>query len=153
RSARSGARTRIRQRGGGPVMANTRPWMVAAAIGIVAASGCARKAVQPNAEPPSLNVTNWTSKTELYMEYPPLVGGHSARFAVHLTRLEDFKALDAGTPSIEFTPEAGGSATVLRGSPPSRPGAFRVEGAPPAAGRYRWALLIDAPGVTDRHDL
>jgi membrane fusion protein, heavy metal efflux system len=134
-------------------MAHTRPWMVAAAIGIVAANGCARKAEQPDAEPPSLNVTNWTSKTELYMEYPPLVGGHSARFAVHLTRLEDFTALNAGTPSIEFTPEAGGSATVLQGSPPSRPGAFRVEGAPPAAGRYRWALLVDAPGLTDRHDL
>lgn len=134
-------------------MANARRWMVATAIGMLATSGCARKADQPNAEPPSLNVTNWTSKTELYMEYPPLVGGHSVRFAVHLTRLEDFKALNAGTPSIEFTPEGGGAATVLRGSQPSRPGAFRVEGAPPAAGRYRWALLVDAPGLIDRHDL
>ena len=28
-----------------------------------------------------------------------------------------------------------------------------MEGALPAAGRYRWALLVEAPGVTDRHDL
>ena len=134
-------------------MATARRWMVAAGVATVAIGACSRQANQPNAEPPSLNVTNWTSKTELYMEYPPLVGGHSARFAVHLTRLEDFKALDAGIPSIEFVPEAGASATVLRGSPPSRPGAFRVEGAPPAAGRYRWALVVYAPGLTDRHDL
>ncbi|HJZ73187.1 MAG TPA: hypothetical protein VKE51_15690 [Vicinamibacterales bacterium] len=69
-----------------------------------------------------------------------------------LTRLDDFKAQNAGTPTIEFAPERGGAPTVLRGSPPSRPGAFRVEGAPPAPGRYRWALAIDAPGVSDRHE-
>ena len=105
------------------------------------------------AEPPTLNVTHWTEKTELYMEYPPLVAGRSARFAVHLTTLNDFRALAAGVPSLEFKPENGGSATVLRGAPPSRPGAFRVEGAAPTAGQYRWALLVDAPGLPDRHDL
>lgn len=134
-------------------MANRGRRMVAGGMAMLAIGGCARHANQPKAEPPTLNVTDWTSKTELYMEYPPLVSGQPARFAVHLTRLEDFTALNAGIPSIEFTPEAGGSATVLRGSAPSRPGAFRVEGAPPAAGRYRWALVVDAPGLTDRHDL
>lgn len=115
---------------------------------------CARPRDAPKAEPATLNVTDWTAKTELYMEYPPLVAAQSARFAVHLTKLDDFKALAAGTPSIEFTPERGGGApTVLRGAAPSRPGAFRVDGAPPAAGRYRWALMIDAPGLIDRHDL
>ena len=54
---------------------------------------------------------------------------------------------------IEFTAERGGASTVLRGSPPSRPGAFRVDGVPPAAGLYRWALVIGAPGLTDRHEL
>ena len=28
-----------------------------------------------------------------------------------------------------------------------------MEGSPPVAGRYRWALTIDAPGLTDRHEL
>ena len=98
-------------------------------------AACARPGDAPKAEPATLNVTDWTAKTELYMEYPPLVAGQSARFAVHLTKLDDFKALNAGTPSIELTPERGGAPTVLRGSPPSRPGAFRVDGTPPAAGR------------------
>src|SRR5712692_7820912 len=119
-------------------------------VGMVA---CARPSSAPQAERATLNLTDWTAKTELYMEYPPLVAAQSARFAVHLTKLDDFKALNAGTPSIEFTPERGGAPTVLRGSPPSRPGAFRVDGAPPAAGRYTWALLINAPGLTDRHEL
>ena len=72
---------------------------------------------------------------------------------MHLTKLNDFQALAAGTLSLEFTPERGGTPTLLRGTPPSRPGAFRVEGASPAAGRYHWALLVDAPGIADRHDL
>ena len=98
-------------------------------------------------------MTHWTDRTELYLEHPPLVAAQSIRFAVHLTTLNDFHALAAGVPSLEFTPEQGGAPVVLRGTPPSRPGAFRIEGAPPAAGRYRWALLVDAPGVSDRHDL
>ena len=36
--------------------------------------------------------------------------------------------------SIEFTPETGGAPKVLVGPEPSRPGAFRVEDVPPAAG-------------------
>ncbi len=116
-------------------------------------AACTRSGEAPKAEPVALNVTHWTEKTELYMEYPPLVAGQSARFAVHLTKLNGFQALNAGTPSLELTPERGGAPTRLRGTPPSRPGAFRVEGPSPAAGRYRWALLVDAPDMTDRHDL
>jgi cobalt-zinc-cadmium efflux system membrane fusion protein len=116
------------------------------------AAGCSREAAPPAKEAPSLNVTDWTAKTELYMEYPPLVAGHPVRFAVHLTKLDDFQALNAGTSSIEFS-TASGARTVLRGTPPSRPGAFRVEGSVPAAGTYRWALLVEAPGLSDRHDL
>jgi len=117
------------------------------------ALGCSRRGGEPKAEAITLNMTHWTEKSELYMEYPPLVTGQLALFAVHLTKLDDFKALNAGTPSIEFVAENGGTRTVLPGSPPSRPGAFRVEGKPPAAGRYRWALVVEAPGLVDRHEL
>jgi len=114
---------------------------------------CRRTSDVPKAQAPSLNVTNWTEKTELYMEYPPLVAGRAALFAVHLTTLADFQPLTAGRPRLEFTPESGGAATVVPGSEPSRPGAFRVEGAAPPMGRYRWSLAIEAPGLADRHDL
>src|SRR5688500_401138 len=106
----------------------------------------------PN-EPPTLDVTTWTDKTELFMEYPALVAGQRALFAVHLTRLSDFSAMNAGKPRLEFAPDAGGTTVVLQGEGPSRPGAFRIEGAVPRAGRYRWALVLDAPDLMDRHDL
>jgi len=128
-----------------------------AALGVMilacGAWACGSRTSPAATEAPTLNVTSWTDKTELYMEYPPLAAQQNAKFAVHLTRLGDFKALNDGRPSLEFTPEGGGATTVLAGTPPLRPGAFRVEGAPPAAGRYRWALKVEARGLADRHDL
>ena len=114
---------------------------------------CGARVEPVSNEPPSHDVTSWTEKSELYMEYPPLATAHQALFAVHLTTLDDFEPLDSGTPSIELIPEGGGTPTVLAGVPSSSPGAFRVEGIIPAAGRYRMALAIEAPGLNDRHDL
>ena len=120
------------------------------AAGLVA---CRPQAAPPGTELPALDVTDWTDKTELFMEYPVLVAGKTALFAVHLTHMADFKPVTAGQTRLEFVPEAGGQPATLNGPKPSRPGAFRVEGPAPAAGRYRWSLTLDAPGLSDRHDL
>src|SRR5688572_29920415 len=118
------------------------------------AAGCGRGADVPEeAELPTLDITHWTDTTELFMEYPPLVAGQTALYAVHLTRLSDFSAMTEGRPRIEFTPAAGGASTLLQGNVPSRPGVFRVEGPSPPAGDYTWALFVEAPGLFDRHDL
>lgn len=121
----------------------------------VATAACERGTAVEQAAPelPTLDVTSWTDRTELFMEYPPLVAGQTALYAVHLTRLSDFTAMTTGRPRLEFTPESGGSPIVLQGNPPSRPGVFRVEAPSPPAGRYRWALVVDAPDLSDRHDL
>jgi cobalt-zinc-cadmium efflux system membrane fusion protein len=140
---------------GDPMTRRTLPIVLTVAVALSPA--CRRAA--PNAsqgsgaEARTLDETSWTQQTELYMEHPPLVAGRTVRFAVHLTRLADFQALNAGRPSIEMSPESGGSSVVLPGSDPLRPGAFRVEGTLPAAGRYRWALIVSAPGLSDRHEL
>lgn len=118
------------------------------------AAGCGRgTAEEPEAEVPTLDVTTWTDTTELFMEYPPLVAGQTALYAVHLTQLGDFSAMTTGRPRLEFTSESGGAPVVLQGNPPSRPGVYRVEGPSPPAGTYRWALVVEAPDLSDRHDL
>jgi membrane fusion protein, heavy metal efflux system len=126
---------------------------LALALGPACRQAPGSPAAGAGSDPRTLDVTSWTPQTELYMEHPPLVAGQTVRFAVHLTRLADFQALNAGRPSIEMSPETGGAAVVLPGSEPLRPGAFRVEGKLPPAGRYRWALLVAAPGLSDRHNL
>ena len=78
-------------------------------------------------------MTHWSEKTELFMEYPPLLAGRAALFAVHLTRMDDFR------PVLQVrrrwsSPEEGGQPKTLVGPQPSRPGAFRVEDTPPAPG-------------------
>jgi cobalt-zinc-cadmium efflux system membrane fusion protein len=128
--------------------------LITALLAALSLTGCARQdppVEGAETELPTLDVTHWTDKTELFMEYPALVAGQSALYAVHLTRLSDFSAMTAGRPRIEFTPESGGSPVVLQGNPPSRPGVFRVEGASPPPGRYQWALMVEAPDLTDRH--
>ena len=123
-------------------------------VGCVVTASCGREAAPvPEAELPTLDITAYTGKTELFMEYPPLVAGETVLFAVHLTDLRDFSAMNSGRANLEFTPESGGSPIVVQGQGPSRPGVYRVEGAMPPAGRYRWALIVEAPDVTDRHDL
>ena len=124
--------------------------IVAASALVAACSGQPEPTVM---EVPTLDVTSWTDTSELFMEHPPLVAGQTPLFAVHLTRLADFSPLTAGRPRLELTPISGGAPTVLQGLEPSRPGVFRIESAMPAAGQYRWALLMEAPDLSDRHDL
>jgi cobalt-zinc-cadmium efflux system membrane fusion protein len=129
---------------------------IAVIVSIFLMTACRRGSKTAAPEEHTLDVTSWTQQTELYMEHPPLVAGQATRFAVHLTRLGDFQALNAGRPSIEMSPLSGGSTVILPGSEPLRPGAFRVEGTLPPAGQYRWALLVNVPGaagLSDRHDL
>jgi membrane fusion protein, heavy metal efflux system len=132
----------------------TRLLVTAVVVTGLVAVACQRDASPAgDEEPPTLVVTSWTDASELFMEHPPFVAGQTIRFAVHLTRLKDFAAVKAGRPRIEFTPETGGSPVVLPGTDALRPGAFRVEGKLPAAGKYRWALIIEGADVSDRHDL
>src|SRR6476661_1393883 len=86
----------------------------------VSIGACRAPATPPAPETPTLAVTDWTDKTELFMEYPPLVAGKTALFAVHLTHLHDFTPVTAGQAKVEFTPEAGGPPTALVGPQPSR---------------------------------
>ena len=123
-------------------------------VAVAVCVSCKQKAAPAEtAEPPTLAVTNWTGMSELFMEHPPFVAGQTIRFAVHLTRLKDFAAVKEGRPRIEFTRDPGGQPIVLPGTDALRPGAFRVEGQLPPAGKYRWALIVTGGDLTDRHDL
>lgn len=51
-------------------------------LAVAIMGSCRRRADAPPAESTTLNVTHWTARTELYMEYPPLVAGQTALFAV-----------------------------------------------------------------------
>jgi hypothetical protein len=82
---------------------------------------CSAPAPEPAAEPEiePVAVTRWTTKTELFAEYPPLIVGQTARFAIHLTRLDSYKALTAGRIEVHLTGGTG-PAEVFGVDAPSR---------------------------------
>jgi RND family efflux transporter MFP subunit len=116
------------------------------------ATGCNRSAAPeaPPAEPEPLSVTRWTDKTELFAEYPPLVVGSTSRLAIHLTRLDTFKALTEGNVEVRLQ---GGSAQpeVFRVDSPSRPGIFGVDVKPAHAGKRELVIVLRAAGLNDEH--
>jgi cobalt-zinc-cadmium efflux system membrane fusion protein len=120
-------------------------------IGVVCA-GCTRSPAPEAApeEPEPLSLTKWTEKTELFAEYPPLAVGATSRFAIHLTRLDTFKALTEGTVEVRLE---GGSAEpeVFRVDAPSRPGIFGVDVKPARAGTRGLVIVLRSSGVSDEH--
>jgi cobalt-zinc-cadmium efflux system membrane fusion protein len=124
-------------------------WMLV--IGI-AATSCSRSAAPAAApeEPETLSVTRWTDKTEVFAEYPPLVVGGTSRFAIHLTRLDSFKALTEG--NVEVRLQGGsGQPEVFRVDAPSRPGIFGVDVKPAQAGKRDLVIVLKAKGLSDEH--
>ena len=120
-------------------------------IGLLAA-GCNRSEAPeaPPEEPEALSVTRWTEKTELFAEYPPLAAGSTSRFAIHLTRLDDFKAITEGNVEVRLE---GGSVQpeVFRVDAPSRPGIFAVDVKPTLAGKRQLVIVLEATGLNDEH--
>ena len=83
----------------------------------VLAAGCSRSAAPDAApeEPEALSVTRWTEKTELFAEYPALAVGSTSRFAIHLTRLDRFKAVTEGNVEVRLEGGSGPAGSVSCG--------------------------------------
>lgn len=114
-------------------------------------SGCSRSTAPPPEadEPEMLSVTRWTDKTELFAEYPPLAVGHTSRFAIHLTRLDSFKALTEGRVEVHL--RGGAAPEVFPVDGPSRPGIFGVDVKPAQAGTREMVIVLRATGLNDEH--
>jgi cobalt-zinc-cadmium efflux system membrane fusion protein len=119
-------------------------------IALVAAAACRGDAPPDGdataADPPSHAVTIWSDKTELFMEFPPLVAGADARFAVHLTDLSSFAPLRDGKVVVRFE---GDSIHRYEAAGPSTPGIFGVDVVVPAARRYQLVVEVHAASITD----
>ena len=94
--------------------------------------------------------TRWTRRSELFVEYPPLVEGETSRFAIHFTDLSTFEPVRSGRAMVHLT---GARDQEFAVDTPGRPGIFGVDVTPNQAGRYRLVVVLDGPGLTDRHDL
>ena len=124
-------------------------WLVALGVLTLAACGRGAPAPAPEEDRPTMAVSRWTSRSELFAEHPVLAVGESARFAIHLTDLATFKPLMKGTVRVHLEGPRGQTFST---DGPSRPGIFGVTVTPDSAGRY--TLRIDVTGpLEDAFDL
>ncbi len=97
-----------------------------------------------------LSVTQWTGRSELFAEYPPMVAGQTSRFAIHLTDISNFKPVMLG--QVEVRLEGGGAAPeTFRVDAPSRPGIFGVDVKPARAGAREIVITLKSASLTDTH--
>lgn len=127
------------------------PWVALALT--VLLLGCGEEASR--ATPSGLEaitVTDFTSTTELFVEFAPLIVGQQSTFAAHLTRLGDYKPVTEGTLDVVLS---GGDAPTerFRVTTARAPGIFGPTVVPRAAGERRLQLLLNAPGLAVEHDL
>jgi membrane fusion protein, heavy metal efflux system len=103
---------------------------------------------EPTLEP--LAYTLYTDKTELFVEFKPLVVGQESRFAAHFTALGDlFKAIGEGSVTLTLTGSAGTQS--ITADKPEVPGIFRLRMTPEMAGqKFRLVFDIKTPAYTDK---
>ncbi|MDZ7692388.1 MAG: efflux RND transporter periplasmic adaptor subunit [Balneolaceae bacterium] len=86
-------------------------------------------------------VTQWTDETELFMEYPEIVVGQQATFAVHLTRLSDFAPMANSEVYFTFRSDNGAEISA-RETEVQVPGIYGPDITFEQAGRYDLTIEI-----------
>jgi RND family efflux transporter MFP subunit len=97
------------------------------------------------AEP--LKATVWTRGGELYLEYPALVRGQKERFAIHLTRLADFKAVKDAACDVHLGEE------VFSCDSSTHPGIFGANIEPKTAGEAPMSIVVHGKDLNEIFDV
>ncbi|ADE14869.1 efflux transporter, RND family, MFP subunit [Nitrosococcus halophilus Nc 4] len=118
---------------------------------LLVACSASQAPVQDNApELAGISATDFTDKTQLFVEFPPLVVGQESPFAAHLTRLEGFQPIAEGRVTVFL---GGGDRPLEKFvvDAPQIPGIFRPVVTPQHSGRRQLAIRLVAPGMTVTH--
>lgn len=100
------------------------------------------------AELPGQSVTRWSERTELFMEFPPLIVGKETRFAAHVTVDANGKPVTGGAVTLTLTMTGAPPITATANAPASA-GIFRPTLTPTRAGSCELAFAIAGPQLTD----
>ncbi len=98
--------------------------------------------------PEPISVTLFTSKVQLFMEYPHLVRGEHAEFLAHVTVLATGEPVRSGSLTFDLT-QPDGQRVDLTWDRPKRDGLFVPEWRFDTAGTYELRLRVDSPQVQD----
>ena len=96
----------------------------------------------------AISVTQWSNKTEIFMEYPALIVGEETAFAIHLSSMKDFRAVTEGILTCILR-NSDGERVELVEKAPSYPGIYRPVVTFPKAGMYEMELRLVGSQVSD----
>ncbi len=96
-----------------------------------------------------LAYTLYTDKTELFVEFKPLIVGKISKFAAHFTQLdESFKAVTEGSVTVSLIGNK--KQSTDKAEKPSSPGIFRLALSPENSGTYQLVFDIQTKEFTDK---
>lgn len=100
------------------------------------------------AELEPFSFTIWTEKSELFVEFPPLIIGKESRFAAHFSDMVNFKAIEKGEVMVRLRE---GTKSVIENSVtnPSSPGIFHPAITPEKQGVYSLDFFLNTSSFSD----
>ncbi len=120
------------------------------AAGMLAGCSQSPKADSPvaKAEPAEpLKATVWTRGGELYLEHPALIQGQKVRFAIHLTRLGDFRAVKDAVCEVHL------GADVFPCDSSTHPGIFGASVEAQNAGDAPLSIVVHGKDMNETFDV
>ena len=96
----------------------------------------------------TISHTIWTDKTELFVEFTPLVARQITIFAAHFSSMEDFKAIEKGSLTVSLIRNGKGIRHTVNG--PGSPGIFRPALQPKEKGIYQLIFDIQTGEIDDK---
>ncbi len=99
--------------------------------------------------PEPLAYTLYTDKSELFVEFKPLIVGEVSKFAAHFTQLgKNFKAVTEGSVTVSLI--GNNKQLTDKAEKPSSPGIFRLSLNPENPGTYQLVFDIQTKGFSDK---
>ncbi|SNB44767.1 efflux RND transporter periplasmic adaptor subunit [Geobacter sp. DSM 9736] len=99
-------------------------------------------------EEEKVQITAYSDKSEVFMEFAEPVAGEKTDFLIHLTRLADWKPVNQGSLKLVFTPAAGAPASFTIPAP-ARPGIYQAGLTLAKEGEYSLAIIPEGTGFAD----
>ena len=95
-----------------------------------------------------ISFTIWTIKSELFVEFPPLVVGHKSDFAAHFTEMANYKALKEGEVRVQLKQQ---KKVIIEDvvTAPNSPGIFLPAITPSQTGIYQLDFILTTPLLSD----
>ncbi len=126
-------------------------FILTATLAVLLLNSCSKKAEEQAHDhgPEPLAYTMYSEKSEIFVEFKPLVVGSTSKFAAHFTVLgENFLALTEGTVTVSLI--VNGNGIKQSATAPTVPGIYRLALTPKTAGTGKLIFDIVTKSFTDQ---